>query len=235
MFSLPGATVLFEIVFFFSLTLRTRLARHLGFATLISIVYQAYRGRDVRGESNNIVGYTTLLFTQTAMACDFLVLTKDPHRTFRKLNDTAEIISQPFLTRLKWGFLLTLNPRGIGWDHCQCKYRVMETSRAEFLWNRAVKLTGSYIYFYLSSFVSRSSTSFFLREHLGLEVEIDPSGRIWNFVTSCVYLTRVVAYTNVLHLALVVPLVTMGVWKWEECPDLFGKWMDGWLISRVWG
>ncbi|KAF9257336.1 hypothetical protein L218DRAFT_113991 [Marasmius fiardii PR-910] len=230
---------LFEAVFFFSLTCRSQFMRRACFLCLLWSLYATVLRQPSTPPSNADVGRGTILILQTLSASDLLVLTKDLHRSFRRLHHkgdtTTDISSTPFMTRLIWGISLVTNPRGIGWAHGNSltlaynrpPHPLLDSQR-NFLIVKILMFVAWITYFRLSSSITRSSTSSLL--HIQTQ-----NGLAWEFVTSVVYVSRVVAYCNALHLGLVVLMVGVGVWDFRECPSLFGDWMEGYTLRNVWG
>ncbi|KAG7086154.1 hypothetical protein E1B28_002114 [Marasmius oreades] len=236
-------TFLFEATFFFSLACRSQLVRHSCFLLLLWILYTTVLRKSSSPPANSDVGYAMLLLLQTWIASDVLVLTKDLHNTFRRLDKKGridtDISSAPFTERLVWGFSLVTNPRGIGWEHGSSPRlpynqdradnpRIQIDSRKHFLLHKNIALIISIGYFRLSSYITRSSVSSFLQ----IRIKDD---FVWGFITSVVYVSRVVAYCNSLHLGLVIVMVGIGVWDYQQCPPLFGDWTEGYSLRNVWG
>ncbi|KAF9257342.1 hypothetical protein L218DRAFT_949270 [Marasmius fiardii PR-910] len=234
------STFLFEATFCLGIASRSQLSRHICFHLLLWILYTTVLRQPSSGRCNGEFEYGTLLLVQTLIAFDFLVITKDLHRSFRRLDHKRkpelDISSAPFMTRLVWGLSLVMNPRGIGWEHGSSHRLPYNSpslprigSRNQFLMRKIITLVESAGYFFLSSYITRSSVSSFLH------IRIQAHGPVWGLITSVVWITRVIAYCNMLHLGLAVTMVGVGAWDYHQCPPLFGYWSEGYTLRRVWG
>lgn len=217
------ATLVFELVFFTSMALRSPSRRRLGFGVLLVIVWITLFAGDRRARGKEMMGYGSLMLSQLLMASDYLVLTDDLETELTRVGESRGV---GFRYRLKRGISLVLDPRSIvfqrrGEPDQRCRYKFSQkTTLGGFLVERIAVLVGCYVYFYCASWVSRPRSI---------------SGVLWGSMASVVYITRVVAYCNFLHCGIVSMMVALGVWDKNDCPWLFGRWEDAWNISRVWG
>uniref|UniRef100_A0A0W0G9E1 Wax synthase domain-containing protein n=1 Tax=Moniliophthora roreri TaxID=221103 RepID=A0A0W0G9E1_MONRR len=217
-----------QLIFVLSLAAETRLNRQLGFILLLSIVYHTFFRPSVKVKKEDAqIGL--LLIVQSFMASDFLVLTPDPHDSLRKHSDPIHNAESSFLSRLKWGLLLLLDPRGIGWGHGRKegddKFRM---SRIRFVIHKALLLGLCVTGFCLSGYINRTRAS------LALNYAISADRFSWRVFAVVVYGARVIVFCNALHLCVVIPLVAFGISEPEECPPLFGSFLEAYTVSRFW-
>ncbi|KAI3606130.1 toxin biosynthesis protein [Moniliophthora roreri] len=224
------ALLAFQLIFLLGLAAKARWMRLVGFFLLLSIVYHTFFRHSVKLKKEDAqIGLT--LVVQCFMASDFLVLTPDPHNSLRKYSDPIHHVRQSFFSRLKWGSLLALNPRGIGWEHGRHQESddELRMSRIRFVIHKALLLGLCVTGFCLGGYINRTRLS----SALNYAISADRFG--WRVFAVVVYGVRVIVFCSALHLCVVIPLVMFGVSKPEECPPLFGSFFEAYTVSRFWG
>ncbi|KAF8656246.1 hypothetical protein AX16_002682 [Volvariella volvacea WC 439] len=190
---------------------------------------------------DNIIG--SVLATHLLTASDFILLT-NPQKALKLWTEKEPIALNPvragsLFGRVKWGFQLFLNPRGIGWEHEPINS--LRSKPTSSRWNfvaSQVLWTCAYVLLY--------DLAGLYRHWAGTNIDLSrmtiqgermslPGAIFWRSMHLGMFGTISVTHMCISYTALSAVLVGVGVTEPRDWPHLFGYWSRAYTIRNFWG